>query len=71
MKTTNKVLAVMVDCPGVVNEGKAGHMMRDACWSCAPFWESYPTCPTYKTKLNPTGYCKQCKKFHTIPKEVA
>ncbi len=58
--------AVMVDCPGVTNDGVYGHAMRDNCWSCAPFWEKIPTCPEDHGKLSPTGYCKQCRKHFQI-----
>lgn len=59
-----KQQAVMVVCPGVVNDGIAGHMMRDTCSSCAPFWEQYPTCPSCQRKLTTKLYCKECKKHY-------
>jgi hypothetical protein len=54
--------AVMVDCPGVTNDGRQAHAMRDQCWNCAPFWERIPTCPDDHTKLTTSGYCKTCRK---------
>jgi hypothetical protein len=56
--------AIMVPCPGVINDGLAGHSMRDGCSSCAPFWEQYPTCPTHNKKLSASLYCRDCKRFY-------
>lgn len=53
--------AEWVWCPGV-HESRVAHAMRDNCWSCAPWWEVYPVCPTHRLKLNETGYCKTCKR---------
>mgnify|MGYP001620022616 FL=1 len=61
-----KVKAVWVECAGVTNEGKSGHAMRDYCWSCAPFWEKFPTCPKHEKMLTDKGYCKICKKFYKL-----
>lgn len=62
-----KPLAVMVVCPGVVNDGLVGHSMRDNCYSCAPWWEQYPTCPIHNTMLSNDLFCKQCKKYYAKP----
>ena len=68
--------AVWVECPGVTNEGKAAHSMRDNCWSCAPYWEKYPTCPihgqmilTTKTN-NKIAWCHKCRKHYDISEET-
>lgn len=44
------------------------HSMKDFCSSCAPFWDTYPTCPNDGRKLNTNGYCKDCKKYYDIKK---
>jgi hypothetical protein len=68
MSTSTKTrrAAVMVDCPGLTNDGKLGHAMRDHCWSCAPFWEQIPTCPDGHGKLTQRGYCRQCRKHFVL-----
>lgn len=48
-------------CPGLLNDGKFNHSMRDNCTSCAPFWEQYPVCPVCDKRLNSELYCKHCK----------
>lgn len=57
--------AVWQDCPGL-QDGRYAHSMRDNCWSCAPFWETYPTCPTHGRKLSDTGYCRDCRKHYAL-----
>lgn len=48
------------------------HSMLDACYACAPWWNTYPLCPVHETKLKhcPTNerkaYCQRCKKHYTI-----
>lgn len=59
-----KQSAIMVPCAGVVNDGVCGHSYRDSCYSCAPFWEQFPTCPTHNTKLTTKMYCKECRKHY-------
>ena len=49
MTTTQMEKAVLVDCVGLANPRE--HMMRDNCWSCAPYWEHIPTCPRDGTTL--------------------
>ena len=61
-----KTPAKFVPCPGITNDGKRAHAMRDFCWSCAPFWETVPVCPTDSKKLTTTGYCRACKKHFDI-----
>ncbi|RPJ83871.1 MAG: hypothetical protein EHM13_06400 [Acidobacteria bacterium] len=59
--------AVWADCPGVINDGAAGHAMRDHCWNCAPFWARFPTCPEHGRMLKPrTGYCADCRKYYAL-----
>lgn len=57
--------AVWKDCPGIRNEGRTAHYMRDHCWSCAPFWERFPSCPHCGGKLMREGRtrCKGCQAF--------
>jgi len=66
----SKPFSVMVPCPGVTNDGLAGHSMRDFCSSCAPHWEQYPTCPTHHRKLPSSGFCSDCKKFYREPERL-
>lgn len=68
MKT--KQQAVMEICAGVRNDGLAGHSMRDGCYSCAPFWEQFPTCPVHKTQLTTKLYCKACRTHYTRPADL-
>jgi hypothetical protein len=65
-----KTPAIMVPCPGVVNDGLFGHDMRDSCLSCAPFWAQYPTCPTHGVKLSSALYCRQCHRFYGKPAQL-
>lgn len=58
--------AIWIDCPGITNDGRMGHTMRDYCWTCAPYWERVPTCPRDGAKLQQSGYCRKCKKFASI-----
>lgn len=57
--------AIWIDCPGVANEGRAAHAMRDRCFNCAPFWERMPTCPHCGRKLHKTGRtkCRRCQEW--------
>ena len=72
-----KQSAIWVDCPGMSDP--YAHAMRDYCSSCAPWWESIPTCPVHRTKLRQrttaprgrwtpdvTGYCRDCRKHYTL-----
>jgi len=63
-----KIKAIYVDCAGVVNDGESGHMMRDYCSSCAPFWARIPTCPINNKKLTIKGFCSTCRKYYDISK---
>lgn len=65
-----KPVAIMEVCPGVINDGIAGHSMRDGCYSCAPFWEQFPACPAHKKMLNRSLYCKDCKKYYAQPSDL-
>mgnify|MGYP001603292437 CR=1 FL=1 len=63
------------DCPGVKSDGKVGHMMRDGCWSCAPYWERVPYCPHCGArirKVSRTGRvkCEGCKAFVLVVREA-
>ena len=69
MATKAKELAVWVDCPGVTNEGRAAHSMRDACWNCDPWWERYPTCSRGHGKLTHRGFCRVCRRHYDVGKE--
>jgi len=46
------------------------HEMTDGCMECMPWWDTYPVCPTHKTKLvpcqttNEKAYCRKCKKHY-------
>lgn len=73
MPKKSREAAIMQVCPGVVNDGIAGHSMRDECYNCAPFWEQYPTCPIDKTPLTKTLYCKECKTIYAqgIPLDLS
>ena len=63
--------AVMVKCP---NGDDKDHFYYDGCWFCAPYWINIPTCPVShkgqqpgkRIKLNPSGWCKICKKYYHI-----
>jgi hypothetical protein len=63
--------ALWVDCPGL-REGKYYHSMRDGCFSCAPWWERIPLCPTCKRKLMKKGKtkCKTCNRFVIVGEDV-
>ena len=67
------MLAVWVDCPGVTNDGRGAHMMRDACYSCAPFWEHIPLCPGCRRPLRKYGRtkCRTCKVYVMVGSEAA
>lgn len=65
-----KPVAIMLVCPGIINDGLFGHSMRDACWSCAPFWEQYPVCPVHTTKLSQSLYCRACRKHYAKPAQL-
>ena len=57
-------------------ETEGDHMNEDNCWGCAPFWWKIPVCPKCeiiqrwgeidRIRLNPSGYCKKCKKFYFV-----
>ena len=75
-----KPQAKFIDCPGM-SEGRYYHSMRDNCWSCAPYWERIPVCPTDGKRLNPTkttgyyaeavnGYCRTCRCHFDILEPV-
>lgn len=66
-KRGSNQVATMVVCPGVTNDGIAGHSMRDQCHSCAPFWEQYPICPDCKKKLTSKLYCQTCRTHYRQP----
>jgi hypothetical protein len=60
-------VAVWEPCPGVVNDGRDYHHLRDGCLNCAPFWEAIPLCPNEhedgrRRKLTSNGYCKKCRQ---------
>lgn len=62
--------AVMIPCPGVVNDGLFAHSMRDGCSGCAPYWEQYPICPTHGGKLRESKrgfWCSYCRKYLAKP----
>jgi predicted amidophosphoribosyltransferase len=61
-----------VECPGVRNEGREAHMMRDYCTSCAPFWATIPLCPHCGMKLEKVGKtkCKGCGRFVKVVAET-
>lgn len=62
-----KPRAIMVVCPGVINDDLFGHSMRDYCSSCGPYWEQYPTCPTHGGKLRESKrgfWCSKCRKYY-------
>lgn len=63
--------AIWIDCPGMRN-GKREHFLLDNCWSCAPFWERIPLCPTCHKKLMKQGKtkCKSCGKFILVSPDV-
>jgi len=60
-----KAPATWVKCPGY-DEADHGysHSMRDGCWSCAPYWETFPVCPVHDRKLPHSGWCKTCRKYY-------
>lgn len=60
------------DCPGIKNDGRTAHFMRDGCTSCAPFWERIPRCPHCGKKLLKVGRtkCKGCKQFVMVGEDV-
>jgi len=58
-----KPLAKIVDCPGTAD---GYHDYRDFCWTCAPFWEKIPVCPTHGRKLATSGWCRYCRKYYDI-----
>lgn len=59
---SGKKEAVWVKCRGEAHKNP----YIDNCWSCMPFWETYPTCPVDGKTLKASGYCKQCKKFYSV-----
>lgn len=63
--------ATWTTCPGMWDPRE--HMMRDYCTTCAPYWETYPTCPHCGRKLEKTGKtkCRGCKTFVMVSKETA
>lgn len=68
-------IAKWVDCPGIVNEGRQNHTYRDSCWSCAPFWERIPLCPSCGTMLRhstPSGrvMCAVCHKMVQLREDL-
>jgi hypothetical protein len=72
-------------CPGILNEGRQAHYMRDGCWSCAPHWETVPVCPecgkmfrSLRYTGDPYGpgkreavdaYCKTCRKRYPVTEQ--
>jgi hypothetical protein len=56
-------IATWKPCPGMQNPVE--HMMRDGCYSCAPWWEKIPTCPGCGAKLFKLGKtkCKKCGEW--------
>lgn len=42
------------------------HSMRDYCWTCAPYWDIVPLCPTHRRKLATSGYCKDCRRYYDM-----
>ena len=65
-----KAKAAFIDCPGISGpNGIRDHSMRDYCWSCAPFWERIPLCPTHHRKLRSSGYCQDCRKFYNLEED--
>ena len=44
---------------------KREHNMLDHCWDCAPFWDSYPVCPTHRRKLHLSGWCRDCRRYYS------
>jgi predicted amidophosphoribosyltransferase len=63
--------AIWKVCPGIVNDGVFGHQQRDACSSCGPFWEKYPSCPQCGGKLMKRGKtkCKKCAIFVQVDQD--
>lgn len=66
-------IAKWIDCPGIVNDGHAGHAMRDYCWSCAPWWGRIAVCPHCEKKLRRTRsgdvMCDGCRQFCRVAAE--
>ena len=58
-----KSKAVWKKCVGYLSYGAYVHAMRDGCWSCAPWWEDIPTCPTHGGKLAESGFCAKGRHY--------
>jgi predicted amidophosphoribosyltransferase len=58
-----KAKAVWKQCKGSAHSKGD---LSDHCFECMPYWEKYPTCPKCGKKLNQSGYCKKCRKYHDI-----
>ena len=65
-------LGIWLTCAGILNDGEHAHMMRDSCWSCAPFWSRYAVCPDCGEKARKHGKqkCKGCGNFFVVVKET-
>jgi hypothetical protein len=70
-RRTTMQAAVWVECPGIKNDGRAAHMLRDYCSTCAPWWEKLPTCPHCGGRLLKSGKtkCKGCSRFVVVGKK--
>ena len=63
----NMKTAIWLLCAGILNDGIAGHSMRDHCSSCAPHWEMYPACPDCQGGLG-HGQRKKCRNCNVFVK---
>jgi len=76
---TKLLPAITKTCQALLSLGAREHELRDHCWSCAPYWETYPVCPVHATMLketepiNPEGpyqcikaWCKLCRKHYAL-----
>ena len=64
-----KPMAEWITCNSDTPEGRFQHTMLDYCWDCAPYWWNIPICPTHRTKLKESGFCKHCRKYYNKDKQ--
>ncbi len=62
-----KEKAIVKPCSGY-KESPQNHSYLDFCSECGNFWIDIPYCPKCDKRLNPTGYCGNCKKYYLIIK---
>jgi hypothetical protein len=64
--------AIWKQCGFIQNGGdKVQHSYLDFCCSCAPYWETYPACPTCNKMLGKKNHvnrncrrkCNTCDKY--------